>query len=729
DTVGAQVGGGRYVSPPPIQTPRLRTRIKPTHRAAGFVHQAGEHRAQLAAKDATAALTSAIPSSPEQPDASTSHPVVTTVSSPEQPDATTSHPAVTTSRTSSPGAPPADLTPTGPSRIAEVQIDPILLALTTAVDLDLDFGDVDSMPSSPPGIPSTRLIPATPEEADSIGPLVLASHADDSTGDAPLDDPSIGDAPNHDVPTDDAAEEGPSTPTSGRRSARVNSILAACYDDLDKILMKAVGETSCSVQQIVDSWHKSRGRVISGTNHWNIWPSYLAKHEEEERNRAGISIEVPMSPSLRGQLYTKFKEAHNDNWREILEIHSMLELSQCSSSTVAQRTQTFNKIRRQTTSLLDATAAKYGFEAAIVMCGNTVNEDGSLAFVHTTATANNFFETRCHADNDAIIGHLKSHVYNNVSLDVVAEAFGDERNDSKHKESTGMAENSKTADLVRVAVHSDIGDIANDKADVAASSDDVLTNIKDGILRLIETAGGDVSRIKRNNFPWTSLVQIFGDQGLVMHGWPSSSLMPGELRTKQSRAKGITTLKVHERRDIYHALENNEITIVKVEGKLQRKAIQESQSPIIIGAPPQADSNVDNAQRMYVDGSIDFEGPARLPQGNAATRIKPRKIHASRATAEDPIVLSSGEDTGKVVKPAKKPKPRAAVSKMTSLKMKGKSKYVPTDDSSDDDGPAMKGDIALLPDVDVVAPTAILIGAAKSSEDYQAPGPAGKRKA
>lgn len=64
-----------------------------------------------------------------------------------------------------------------------------------------------------------------------------------------------------------------------------------------------------------------------------------------------------VSPLLHGQLYTKFKEAHHNNWQEILEIHNMLELSESSSSTVAQRTQTFNKIWRQAMSLISPSPA------------------------------------------------------------------------------------------------------------------------------------------------------------------------------------------------------------------------------------------------------------------------------------------------------------------------------------------------------------------------------------
>lgn len=70
-------------------------------------------------------------------------------------------------------------------------------------------------------------------------------------------------------------------------------------------------------------------------------------------------------------------------------------------------------------------AAKYGFEAALVMCGKVVNEDVSLGFAHTTAGEKKvrfnswtvlilnclqFFETCCQSDEHAMIGHLKVHI-------------------------------------------------------------------------------------------------------------------------------------------------------------------------------------------------------------------------------------------------------------------------------------------------------------------------------
>ncbi|KAG1748021.1 hypothetical protein EDD22DRAFT_785586 [Suillus occidentalis] len=53
---------------------------------------------------------------------------------------------------------------------------------------------------------------------------------------------------------------------------------------------------------------------------------------------------------------------------------------------------------------------KSGFEAAIMPCGKVVNEDGLLGHSYNTLGAAGFWKTQCCASDDAIIGHLKTHI-------------------------------------------------------------------------------------------------------------------------------------------------------------------------------------------------------------------------------------------------------------------------------------------------------------------------------
>lgn len=111
----------------------------------------------------------------------------------------------------------------GSSHSVKVQLNPILLALSTALTLDLESTDeVDNED--------------TPSSSQSL--------------DNPMADVPTVDIPAAHSPTGEASDGNPSmpsTPTSGWRTARINSILTACYEELDKILIKAVGEIVCSV--------------------------------------------------------------------------------------------------------------------------------------------------------------------------------------------------------------------------------------------------------------------------------------------------------------------------------------------------------------------------------------------------------------------------------------------------------------------------------------------------
>ncbi|KAG1787704.1 uncharacterized protein HD556DRAFT_1312593 [Suillus plorans] len=71
--------------------------------------------------------------------------------------------------------------------------------------------------------------------------------------------------------------------------------------------------------------------------------------------------------------------------------------------------------------ILDLATAKHGFEAALLMCGKVVNQDASIRYIHTTSGAEEFWASRCHANEDTMVGHFKAHVYHQASLAVVED--------------------------------------------------------------------------------------------------------------------------------------------------------------------------------------------------------------------------------------------------------------------------------------------------------------------
>lgn len=133
---------------------------------------------------------------------------------------------------------------------------------------------------------------------------------------------------------------------------------------------------------------------------------------------------------------------------------------------------------------------------------------------------------------------------------------------------------------------------------------------------------------------------------------------------------------------------------------------------------------------MYADASIDFEGPPRLPACEAATRIKRRPVHRVRATVNDPIVISSGDDS----KPSKDGKGVLTKKAMRDKADQKKARWMDVDSS--DDEPRFipvrdKGKRVAVDSSTDEAHTNARRSTTLTNEqdDYRLPGPSGKRKA
>ncbi|KAF8835146.1 hypothetical protein BDN67DRAFT_984806 [Paxillus ammoniavirescens] len=434
------------------------------------------------------------------------------------------------------------------------------------------------------------------------------------------------------------SEETPSTPTSSRCLAQVNRVLSTGYEKLEVIVTDLAAQTLLSTSQIIEGWHKSHGRIIDGMNHWNLYAKYFAKHEAQEHRRLGLPLDVSITPTVRGQLYMKFKEENTEMWQEILEIHEMIEMSDSPLQAVTQRAQMFNKIRKKLTSLLEGAVAQHGFEAALVMCGNIVNEDASLGFVHETAGALKFYETRSRADGNTMIRHLKSHIYNNVSLNAVSEAFN---SDGDHVKENQQPPPPMNAPPARAAVHF----------------------IKEAIVILMKDCGGDVSKFRQGSFPWGTLLGILANQGLVFMDWPHGVLMPSQLWNENTL--------------LYSTFINKDISIMKLQTTEERNNLINSKTPVIVSSAPPADSLYPNGQQMYADGTISHNSLPHLSRSSMATHIK-RKPTMHPAT-EEPIVISSS-DSLPHAPPLKKTKVKVVIPKASVQK---KSEVIVLDHSSE----------------------------------------------
>ncbi|KAG1887685.1 hypothetical protein F4604DRAFT_1916495 [Suillus subluteus] len=242
--------------------------------------------------------------------------------------------------------------------------------------------------------PSTNIIPPMPDaRVPTPGPsqLLDLSHYSPAT------------ITSERFPEERLTSHSEEPPVVGRRSAETNAALDAGFAAVDQIL--------------------SHGCTASSINYWILYSNYFKDNTKQELGRLGQNLAVgERTPSEKNAMQNS-----RSNFPTCIKIFSTPtdELTSLGAlpQTIGQCAQVFQRFHRRVTNILDVASSKSGFELATVMCSKIINQDASLGHVHTMPGVTDFFLTRCHADNDTIIGHLKAQVYNTVSLSTVEDAF------------------------------------------------------------------------------------------------------------------------------------------------------------------------------------------------------------------------------------------------------------------------------------------------------------------
>ncbi|KAG0692599.1 hypothetical protein DFH29DRAFT_882260 [Suillus ampliporus] len=394
----------------------------------------------------------------------------------------------------------------------------------------------------PPGlnIPATHVIPPTPANTVVVGNLAMNTEGEPS-----------------------------GAIVVGRRSEDTNAAMEKQFDLIDRVINELVVLTGIPTQQVLNLFLKSRGRINNGPNHWNIYRQYFKAHHLCKLQRAGKDANVIITSTVQGECYQSFQGTYPDDWQDILDTFYETQIASGPSQTVAQRSQEFTRLTKKVTSLLDLATAKHGFEAALLMCGKVVNQDASIGYVHTTPGAEEFWASRCRADEDTMVGHFKAHVYHLASLAVV-EDYGFTWAAGAH-------------------------------AQVVTEDDDEVQEVPD-------------------NLDWKTLadhIQCIKVGITSMFRYPEDMLMLGEPRVMVARPKGISDLDKCERVVLADALRSGRLTIER-----QKNGDLNKTSPIIFGEAPPEDSMHACGHHMLVDGTINRQGMARLGPSAAGTKVK-----------------------------------------------------------------------------------------------------------
>ncbi|KAG0695533.1 hypothetical protein DFH29DRAFT_879987 [Suillus ampliporus] len=391
---------------------------------------------------------------------------------------------------------------------------------------------------------------------------------------------------------------------TGRRSSETNDKLEEGFALIDRLFNDLSKSTMMPTNQVINIYLKSRGQEVHSINYWNIYANYFKEYKERELARLTTGgSENDKGTAMQRLCYEKFKEAFPDNYQDILSAYSEAHHIG-AASTLNQHLQSFQKLHRQVASLiwhlvLDSASTRFGFESAMVLCGNIVNQDASLGHVHTTPAAAGFFEMRCRANNDTIIGHLKAHVFNETSLSVVKDAFKDSEIKMTYVMMTPLRINLAGVERIHFKW---------------AQAGTQLTSAT------LDNLDGKFASFK--TFHGSQCPSVLTNENLCIKGYPAHKcLLPGEYHNFNSKSKVIGGLTQKEVLILVEALKAGTMYVAKVP-KTSRAALITSEFPIITGKAPPSDYFHSGARWMFANHHTDYNGPSRMKISTATTKVK-----------------------------------------------------------------------------------------------------------
>ncbi|KAG2159671.1 uncharacterized protein EDB93DRAFT_1099174 [Suillus bovinus] len=359
---------------------------------------------------------------------------------------------------------------------------------------------------------------------------------------------------------------------TGQRSAEMNSALTARFAKVEQCFLDLSTSTTFPMIQLINLFMKSCGCTVNGTNYWSLYAHYFKEHVQMELTCIGQVAQAGSgtpSQGIRTQYYDKFKEAFPNSYQDILLMHEEAYI-----------------------------IAQTGIPKAL----SKNNTDSLKRPLYSVANKVQFWETRCHTSDDAIISHLKSHVYNSMSLSVINEVFKDSND--------GSCDNLSTP--------------SNDQfGDIKEGQDNVLKWVKQEIIRQVAQLGGLGSKTTWDkNFPWKVMGGALTDASLSIRGYPGHKcLLPGEAHSENLKNKGIGALTQKEVSALIEVLKAGTMHIARVD-KAHRSAVIASERPVIICEAPSSDWPHPDGRRLFADGHTDYNGPTRVKPSTATTKVK-----------------------------------------------------------------------------------------------------------
>ncbi|KAG7094700.1 hypothetical protein E1B28_005519 [Marasmius oreades] len=349
---------------------------------------------------------------------------------------------------------------------------------------------------------------------------------------------------------------------TGRPTKSEAQGLQESFAEMDSLLEKLAEQLGTTPDLLLSRYlaNDSQGRIKGKDNPWNTYQQWVLNDDSiliqemqrlEEESSEDMKWDGHSPPDAR-QLklaFWRFKDDEED-WEEILREAKIKVLQ--TKQIQHYRRKAFESIFERIKSLLATADNRYGFSGVAMLIGNNVNEDQSLAHIHTTSKVETFAEDCCLTDRSGLIGHLRSLAYENarrqvLKSEIVAAA---ERFDLMLQSPTERPSNPgvASASTTSTAASSTAKDVPvnttsqNSSSIVFSvrvpnySSESKLTEAARMALRGRASDAG----LNSEKLYWNTLHKHMTNAGLVIINWPHSVLQPWTISSSSS--KGIAKL-------------------------------------------------------------------------------------------------------------------------------------------------------------------------------------------
>ncbi|KIL58692.1 hypothetical protein M378DRAFT_170245 [Amanita muscaria Koide BX008] len=402
---------------------------------------------------------------------------------------------------------------------------------------------------------------------------------------------------------------------------------------LDKRIAQLSKLTKVSVSSIMKCWNTTKTR---GGSLWNIYQRYFTAHKEDELVRLGLDPSTTVTGKVRADSYIAFRDAYPTTWPEVLEVWAQYSEVGNPAKTLQQRSLQFRQVWRTLCNLGDTAQRHHGFVLIAAMVGNEVHHNHSLASVYEAKDAHEFFVKRLHADQDKLLGLLKTYAYNATADAIIA----------KDAEMIAAMED-VTGDIT---VKTEVIQPTEQFIGLAPSNKSNISLIYEVKAELANAAAKVGLVLNVGNLPWVNILQICADHGIFIDNYPELAPIPCAKENGQ-RNKGVGNITKQERALIIEALVATANPMKFVRAK-DLADVKKNVHPVLICAAPDANSEHVCSKRVFANGATDQLGHPRIVQrGSTAPAPPPRsKVTAMKSaiTRTKPIskayVDSTDED-------------------------------------------------------------------------------------